>query len=179
LQGVEVANLTSLMASAGVENDILLASMETQETTTAEIANNILRGANAMRSLVDAAKEGDLSLSKILAGLSAIPGPQQPFVAAGSVLSGILGFQRGTRFAPGGLSLVGEGGPELVNLPRGSQVFPNAESQRIVNNNNSRSLNINISGGNLNDEFEFRRFINRLNKAVQNGDVFALASDTI
>ncbi len=31
----------------------------------------------------------------------------------------------GTDFAPGGLSLVGEKGPELVNLPRGSQVVPN------------------------------------------------------
>ncbi|MGY3358470.1 hypothetical protein ACVWZK_005133 [Bradyrhizobium sp. GM0.4] len=27
--------------------------------------------------------------------------------------------------APGGMSLVGENGPELVNLPRGSQVVPN------------------------------------------------------
>lgn len=31
----------------------------------------------------------------------------------------------GTSFAPGGLSLVGERGPELVNLPRGSRVTPN------------------------------------------------------
>ncbi|MET0721034.1 MAG: hypothetical protein ABWY64_09390, partial [Tardiphaga sp.] len=31
----------------------------------------------------------------------------------------------GTDFAPGGLALVGEKGPELVNLPRGSQVIPN------------------------------------------------------
>jgi hypothetical protein len=33
-------------------------------------------------------------------------------------------FASGTNFAPGGLSLVGERGPELVNLPRGSQVLP-------------------------------------------------------
>lgn len=31
----------------------------------------------------------------------------------------------GTNFAPGGPTLVGERGPELVNLPRGSQVIPN------------------------------------------------------
>ena len=36
-----------------------------------------------------------------------------------------LGFAGGTNFAPGGMSLVGERGPELVNLPRGSQVIPN------------------------------------------------------
>jgi phage-related protein len=38
---------------------------------------------------------------------------------------GIPGFAKGTSFAPGGMALVGERGPELVNLPRGSQVIPN------------------------------------------------------
>lgn len=33
-------------------------------------------------------------------------------------------FATGTDFAPGGTALVGEQGPELVNLPRGSQVIP-------------------------------------------------------
>jgi hypothetical protein len=34
-------------------------------------------------------------------------------------------FAVGTDFAPGGRALVGERGPEIVNLPRGSQVIPN------------------------------------------------------
>lgn len=34
-------------------------------------------------------------------------------------------FANGTNYAPGGLAMVGERGPELVNLPRGSQVVPN------------------------------------------------------
>ena len=34
------------------------------------------------------------------------------------------GYAQGTAYAPGGLALVGEMGPELVNLPRGSQVIP-------------------------------------------------------
>jgi hypothetical protein len=52
--------------------------------------------------------------------------------AAVSALSGLRkfvgspGFAGGTNFAPGGLALVGEKGPELVNLPRGSQVIPRA-----------------------------------------------------
>ena len=40
---------------------------------------------------------------------------------------GIPGFAEGTNFAPGGLAIVGERGPELVNLKRGSQVIPNHE----------------------------------------------------
>jgi hypothetical protein len=40
-------------------------------------------------------------------------------------LGGIGHAAGGTNFAPGGLMMVGEQGPELVNLPRGSQVIPN------------------------------------------------------
>lgn len=43
----------------------------------------------------------------------------------GNMIKGIPGFASGTNSAPGGLSLVGEKGPELVNLPRGAQVIPN------------------------------------------------------
>jgi len=48
---------------------------------------------------------------------------------AGELISGgfrkFMGFAGGTNFAPGGMSLVGERGPELVNLPRGAKVIPN------------------------------------------------------
>jgi hypothetical protein len=62
-------------------------------------------------------------------------------VALGAVMGGLAatlfnslvpGFANGTNFAPGGLSLVGERGPELVNLPRGSQVFTNSQSQGMM-----------------------------------------------
>lgn len=34
-------------------------------------------------------------------------------------------YRRGTNFHPGGMAVVGEDGPEVVNLPRGAQVQPN------------------------------------------------------
>lgn len=45
----------------------------------------------------------------------------------GNFVSGLVSgfFAEGTNYAPGGLAVVGEKGPELVNLPRGSQVIPN------------------------------------------------------
>ncbi len=43
--------------------------------------------------------------------------------AIGSIITGK--YANGTNSARGGLSLVGERGPELVNLPRGAQVIPN------------------------------------------------------
>lgn len=48
--------------------------------------------------------------------------------AIGATVRGRVGmFAEGTDSAPGGLAIVGEQGPELVNLPRGSQVVPNHE----------------------------------------------------
>lgn len=40
-------------------------------------------------------------------------------------IGSLFGFANGTQYAPGGLALVGERGPELVNLPRGAEVIPN------------------------------------------------------
>jgi hypothetical protein len=44
----------------------------------------------------------------------------------------IPGFATGTNFAPGGLALVGEQGPELIDLPRGSQVHTAKESAKMM-----------------------------------------------
>lgn len=50
------------------------------------------------------------------------------------MLGNLLGgaFANGTPSAPGGLSLVGERGPELVNLPRGSRVHTAQETSRMM-----------------------------------------------
>ncbi|RRQ19914.1 phage tail tape measure protein [Thiohalobacter thiocyanaticus] len=63
--------------------------------------------------------------------------------AIGSFFSDIIpGFANGTNYAPGGLALVGERGPELVNLPRGSQVFPNDQSSRMVGSTTNISVTV-------------------------------------
>jgi hypothetical protein len=41
-------------------------------------------------------------------------------------------FAVGTRNAPGGMALVGERGPELVNLPSGSQVIPATQTAQML-----------------------------------------------
>ena len=67
-----------------------------------------------------------------LAGWINGQGTQNPSASAGKTLLGfiggvghLLGFADGTLSAPGGLAMVGERGPELVNLPKGAQVIPN------------------------------------------------------
>lgn len=55
---------------------------------------------------------------------------------------GVKGFARGTSFAPGGAALVGEQGPELINLPRGSQVFPTPQTNQMLNGMGGGSVNV-------------------------------------
>ncbi|CAB4148415.1 hypothetical protein UFOVP535_2 [uncultured Caudovirales phage] len=57
-------------------------------------------------------------------------------VALGSLIQNATApknrFAVGTRNAPGGMALVGERGPELINLPRGSQVIPAAQTSNMM-----------------------------------------------
>lgn len=50
----------------------------------------------------------------------------------GQFINPVGAFASGTNFAPGGMSLVGERGPELVNLPRGSQVLPMRNQTMVI-----------------------------------------------
>lgn len=50
-------------------------------------------------------------------------------------------YAAGTDYAAGGLSLVGEQGPELVNLPRGSKVYPTGTGP-----DTGSSVTVNING---------------------------------
>ncbi|RVM32875.1 tail length tape measure protein [Sinorhizobium meliloti] len=82
----------------------------------------------------------------------------KPTTTLGNFLHGIPGFAAGTNFAPGGLAIVGEKGPELVNLPRGASVTPNhrlnapraprLNGRGVAANNNAQPgiLQVQISG---------------------------------
>jgi phage-related tail protein len=56
----------------------------------------------------------------------------------------IPGFAAGTSNFSGGMAIVGERGPELVNLPRGADVIPN---NKIASVGGSGSTTININVG--------------------------------
>lgn len=91
---------------------------------------------SALRTLADSIKGGDFF--GILEGLVGI------FTQLGS--NGLFGknianaingaslpaYANGTRFHPGGFALVGERGPEIAYMPRGSQVFTNQESKAMM-----------------------------------------------
>jgi hypothetical protein len=60
------------------------------------------------------------------------------------------GYARGTSFYPGGRGIVGEQGPELVRLPRGSEILPADKTQRALGGSvifEAGAIVINAPGG--------------------------------
>ena len=69
--------------------------------------------------------------------LGSLFGAKPAFNPAGKV--GL--FANGTNYAPGGAAIVGERGPELINLPRGSQVIANRDIASAARGGNSVVIN--------------------------------------
>jgi hypothetical protein len=108
------------------------------------IINSVREGVIASAQGLVAAVVGAIN-GAIAAAKAAIAG------LAGGLPGGVTvpGFALGTMFAPGGLAMVGERGPELVQLPRGSRVYPNRELRGAggVTSNYQFSVTVNAPGG--------------------------------
>lgn len=77
---------------------------------------------------------------------SAVSGISGAISSGLSWVAGKLGKNAtGTKYWGGGLSLVGEHGPELVQMPRGSKVYTNTETKRIAKEGNELSTSNNTS----------------------------------
>jgi TP901 family phage tail tape measure protein len=89
-------------------------------------------GIQTVADAVQKLKDGIGAFADWIGGIS-IPNPfagiQFPALPAGFQLPG---FASGTAFAPGGLALVGERGPELIDLPRGSRVYDANETRSML-----------------------------------------------
>ena len=62
-------------------------------------------------------------------------------------------MQHGSAFAPGGMALVGERGPELAYIPRGASVFPTDQSQHMTTNHYNLTVNSSATAMRVQDEF--------------------------
>lgn len=74
-----------------------------------------------------------------------------PKVLGGKSIKVIPAFARGG-IAPGGTALVGEEGPELVDLPRGSRVTPNRASMARLGEGGAVHLHLHMGSGFVGDE---------------------------
>jgi hypothetical protein len=87
----------------------------------------------------------------------------------GGFIGNVLGFANGTNNAPGGMALVGERGPELVNLPRGSQVRTATDTQRMLGGGQSGPPVYNIIVNGARGNMEIRDMVSQGIKQASGG----------
>tara|TARA_R100000734_G_scaffold19100_1_gene18089 strand:- start:11846 stop:13807 length:1962 start_codon:yes stop_codon:yes gene_type:complete len=80
-----------------------------------------------------------------------------------SLFSNIPGMAEGG-IATGGLTMVGEKGPELVNLPSGSRVYSNQESRGIAGTTNN--ITVNVQGRVGASDAELRDIANKVGRLI-------------
>lgn len=98
-----------------------------------------------------------------LAKLSTANNGGVPVPAAGTTAP--PAFADGTDYAPGGWSLVGERGPELMNVPRGAQILDSQTTKSMLAA--SGGININISGVKIGSDMDIRSVARQLGEMVR------------
>lgn len=88
----------------------------------------------------------------------------------------IFGFANGVTNFSGGPAIVGEEGPEIVNLPRGADVFSNRESLDILSEmdrgGNSQEVNVTIGQMHVREEADVRKVARELGFRVETSSGF-------
>ena len=103
---------------------------------------------STLDSLLGALDRARSALGTAREALSNLPGAG----VVGNIISALPGFQSGVQNFRGGMALVGERGPELVNLPRGSDVIPSGRGGSSM----TTVVNMNFYGDIYGDDFDRR-----------------------
>jgi hypothetical protein len=115
--GAAAAGLSALAAAQAAAGDATTTAADDIDGALGSLINRVDSGADALRNFaVELFKIFAIrGISKIMGGGDWMSGP----------LASIPGNALGTDNWRGGLSWVGERGPELMNVPRGAQIIPN------------------------------------------------------
>ncbi len=71
--------------------------------------------------------------------------------------AGVRGYAVGTAYHPGGWAMIGEEGPELLNLPRGSQVYSHTETKEILGQSTGDTFVFNVHMDEIDDLIKFAK----------------------
>lgn len=86
-------------------------------------------------------------------------------------ITGLPAYANGTSYASGGWSLVGEKGPEIVHLPRGSEVFPNGIIPQGLSGGGStvNNYSITIPASDIKEFNDIVRIVQGANMSLRRG----------
>lgn len=156
------AKVSPEMQAIQTRTDELNQSFESLGNSVSDAFKGMLTGAmswkDGMRSLISAVIDQLWKLFVVqkivglvtgaLGGATGTPSSFSPTTSVTPPSGFMPGFANGTSYAPGGMALVGERGPELVNLPRGSQVIPNHKIGGLSGGGSNISVNVDARGSN-------------------------------
>jgi tape measure domain-containing protein len=155
--GVTNASAGQMTGAISGVNEAFRVMENVAHIVTSSIGNSIIGMLGPIGQVISAvnnAKEGIRQLDNLISNIS-----------AGNV-KGTLhalhvpGFATGVENFGGGLAVVGERGPELVNLPRGSNVIPNNQIS------GGTTVNVNFSGVFTSNEADMRRLADKVFKSA-------------
>ena len=81
-------------------------------------------------------------------------------------LAGKLGFFANGGVTRSGLSIVGERGPELVRLPKGTRVHSNTESKQMLSNAGGNTIHVHVNGRVGASDAEIRDIANKVAREI-------------
>jgi TP901 family phage tail tape measure protein len=115
---------------------------------------------NAIHTIQQIGPTMDAAFASKMTGSKSIKNNKYSISSSGTILpkslfgkdaplpgQGLHGYASGTTSAPGGLAIVGEQGPELVNLPRGAQVFTANNTKNMIANSSKTAKTMASSFG--------------------------------
>lgn len=152
-------SLFSLLGSSAKDNIsglvyLLKALADVLTVITSAIAA-LIEGVKQLLSLITSGEADFENFLRYIGNITSIFGGGGSAV---SYLSGSIGRNAaGTNYWRGGLTWVGEQGPELVSLPRGTAIYNNAQSMAMTNGQTNITLTM--------DEHWFRRVSDLLRQA--------------
>ena len=159
--------VVNTLTDVGVDAKAQIEAIKSWWTTKwTELKNNV-------QPVIDVVEALQTAIDDFRAWLSGVSLPN-PFQAIGDAAQGVAdavnsalgGGQaqppgknaRGTSYWRGGLSWVGENGPELVDLPRGARVYDAQTSQGMA----GRTLNITVPVQNMNSQLDMVELAHRV-----------------
>ncbi len=102
------------------------------------ISQSLINTALAITSVFAQAPGGAISKGIQAAIIGGLGAAQTAFIAAQPLPQ----FAQGTGFSPGGRAIVGERGPEIVDLPQGSNITPNSQITNETFDNREITINV-------------------------------------
>jgi phage-related protein len=118
------------------------------------------RAMNALSGMFNIGKDAIAGFWRgLLSGLGSFANA----VKAGLRAAGIKGLASGTNFSFGGQYLVGETGPEIVTLPKGSRVTRSSESRDLMKN---EPVNITINNPVVRDDNDIKAIVEQVTQAL-------------